>query len=278
LFHRVPPSSIEIIIQRNTDKKGDELLEKKKIVVTRPLGQEKSFIKLLQNAGAIVFHCPTIKISPCYNPKEFLSILSEKRYDWVCFTSANGVNLALDFAEKEEKMDFFRAAQIACIGPATQETLKARGVESSLIPEQFQAEGLISTLQKENLKGKSFLLLRAKGARKILREALAAEGASVLEFPLYDTFPDPQGLQTLKALLKTNSADVITFTSSSTVRSFKQLILEERVEVLPETLIFASIGPITSNTLLEEGLWVNVEAKTSTTKGLVESLEEFFNP
>jgi uroporphyrinogen III methyltransferase/synthase len=254
------------------------LLTGKKIVVTRPVGQEKSIIDLLHRSGATAYHCPMIQTSPCYDTEEMQNLFkSIQRFDWICFTSANGVKFALDFAEKENKLDFFHKIPIACIGPATQEALSVRGIKSSLIPEKFQAEGMISAFQSLPIKGKSILLLRAKGARKILSEALEANGAFALEFPIYDTFSDPIGMEQLKNLLKTGSVDVIAFTSSSTVRSFKKLLLEEKISVSEEKLTIASIGPITSETLRDEGLWVNVEAQTSTAKGLVESLEEFFN-
>lgn len=249
----------------------------KRIAVTRPGDQGGSFADLLSERGASVLSTPLIKIVPTFDPEALREVLAAaRRFDWICFTSANGVRIAMDFAERNNLSAGIREVPVACIGPATAKALKARGVEASLIPETYQAEGLLDVFKKQRLHGKKFLLLRAAGARAILREDLAAQGALVTEMPIYESVPDRGGMDLLGRALRNGEIDCVTFTSSSTVRAFSGLLQESRIDLDKKKTILSSIGPVTSATLAESGLWVDVEAAVSTTEGLTNALEDFY--
>jgi len=213
-----------------------------------------------------------ISIVPSFDEAELDAAL-RLRYDWICFTSANGVAIALDFARKRNLESVFREVRLAAIGTATADALSAVGLKAALVPEMFQAEGLIDALRKVGVTGKRFLLLRAKQARAILREALQQSGGTVTEISIYNAVVDLDGANQLKALLQGRLVDCVTFTSSSTVSAFSRMRIEKLRE---QGITLASIGPITSASLREQGLWVDVEAKRFTTEGLVEALDAFF--
>jgi len=253
------------------------VLSGKKIAVTRPQDQQDSLCALIQQAGGEVLRTPLIKVAPCYDPQKLFQLLENApQYDWICFTSVNGVKLVFDFAQKENCLVFLKKSRFASIGPATQKALQELGMTADLVPETYQAEGLLEVFEKIGISGKKFLLLRAKGARPILKERLVEEGGHVVEFSIYETMFDENGMNALAFFLQNNIVDVVTFTSSSTVQAFLKLLQENHLLLSKKNLVLASIGPVTTHTLLHGGLWVDVEAKVSTTKGLADALIEFF--
>lgn len=253
------------------------LLAGKTIVVTRPQGQEASLVDSLKKEGAEVVPCPLILISPCYNPQELRSALERiSGFDWVCFTSANGVQLVLEFAEKEKLLSGFNHARMACIGEATQKTLESLGFRASLVPDVYQAEGLVQSFLKQGVQGKKILLLRAKGSREILRTELEAGGAEVEEIYIYEAFPDAAGIGKLKEIISHGKVDCITFTSSSTVHAFEAISGEPQWKKISSKVALASIGPITSDSLKTLGLSPNIEAKKFTSQGLVQAITAFY--
>jgi len=248
----------------------------KTIVVTRPSGQESGLVEKIQDAGANVLVCPLISIVPCYEKEELHQTLSQlSSYDWIVFTSANGVNLTLEFAREQQQLKQFQNARIACIGKATEAALSQWDLRAALIPEFYQAEGLLEAFQKEPVQGKKFLLLRAKKAREILHEKLLNLGGIVTELAIYDTLENAEGMTRLAEALNKKTIQAITFTSPSTVHSFKA-ILHRHPGVNIEKIDFASIGPITSAALRQEGYRVTIEAKIYTSEGLFEAIHEYF--
>src|SRR5262249_29159973 len=145
------------------------------------------------------------------------------RYDWIIFTSANGVRVACERLQSlGESISGLSARQIAVIGPATAATLSGYGLNTALQPDEYIAESIYDSLsERESIAGKKFLLLRADIARPTLREQLVKAGAIVDEIPVYRTVrgnPDPAAYAQLRS-----GVDIITFTSSSTVRYFFEL-------------------------------------------------------
>lgn len=257
---------------------SSKALDGKRIAVTRPEGQEEWLASRLSELGAVVYSFPLISIQPCYLEDALLSVIQKiKTFDWVCFTSANGVNLVMRFAKEKNQLEHFRNVRVACIGLATQAALEGWGFQASLIPEIFQAEGLLASFQKAGIRNKKFLLLRAKGARDILREALTAGGGEVLEFPVYEATPHARGIEGLKESIADGKLDCITFTSSSTVQSFKKVLDQfEGDEVSRKKIRLASIGPITSESLRAIGLSPHIEAKIFSAEGLASAIEAFY--
>lgn len=247
----------------------------KKILVTRTREQASKLSKALFELGAEVIEIPTIEIRPISTEmtKEFVQKLPS--YDFLIFTSENGVkfffealfNLGLD-------LRILGNIKIAVIGPATEKALLKRGLLADLKPSQnFTQEGLIEVFQKINLEGKKVLIVRAKKARENLPQALQTMGAEVDILPIYETIKPTESLSRLKDVL--SILDLITFTSSSTVENFMELLKEGNLK-LPDATICASIGPITSETLKKYGIEPKIEAKEYTIPGLVQAIVDFY--
>jgi uroporphyrinogen III methyltransferase/synthase len=213
----------------------------------------------LRSLGARVIETPAIRIQP-----REVTLPSLADFDLLCLTSANGVELL--FARLDEQGLDARALaglRVAAIGPGTATALRAHGVIADVVPERFVAEGLLEALA--TLGGvRRVLLARAADARDVLVEGLRARGAEVLVVALYDTVAEPIDATTAASIAQ--SADYVTFTSSSTVR-----FLLEQVRPGPQTRL-VSIGPVTSDALRERGLEPHVEAARHDIDGLVEAL------
>jgi uroporphyrinogen-III synthase len=249
----------------------------KRIVATRAEEQSYELVTLLESVGAIPILFPTIRIVPLDDYRELddrLQHLSD--YDWVIFTSVNGVRHVF---ERMRALGLPTATwdtcRVAAIGPATEALLRQYGVRISLRPDEYVAEAIVADLLKRGpVKGKRFLLLRVDVARAVLRDLLIEEGAVVDEIPVYQTTlgqPDPQAYGSLRA-----GVDAITFTSSSTVRHFFDLLGDEALAIANRALI-ACIGPITAQTAREKGLQVGVIAREYTIGGLVAALTNHFD-
>lgn len=253
------------------------LLAGKRIVSTRPEAQTSEFITLLSEAGATPVIFPTIAIMPVPdNPALDHALGNLRDYRWLVFTSANGVRVVV---ERLKALGLGPAAlgacRIAVIGPATAAELAVHGLQADLKPEEFVAEALAEALLAFGpIDRQRFLLLRADIARATLHQQLLAHGAIVDEIPVYQTVrgtPDPAAYAELRS-----GVDVITFTSSSTVRYFFDLLSEEAPSIARHAMI-ACIGPVTAQTARELGLRVDLVAEEYTIPGLVQALKERFS-
>ncbi len=246
----------------------------KRIVATRAEGQTQEFVALLREAGAVPIVFPTIRIVPLDDTHELDAALTRlNEYDWVIFTSVNGVRNVIDRMQALGlSPDILNSRQIAAIGPATEALIRSYGVRTDLRPSEYIAEAIVSDLLARGpVTGTRFLLLRVDIARAVLRQQLTARGALVDEIPVYRTAlgqPDAAAYAELRA-----GVDVITFTSSSTVRHFFELLGGEARPIADKALI-ACIGPITAQTAREMGLQVGVVATEYTVRGLMAALTE----
>ena len=238
----------------------------KRILVTRPRTQADSFVEGLRNVGFEAICFPVIEIRSIEDNSELdQALIQINKYDWVVFTSVNGVEVVFDRLEKYSSLP-----PIAAIGPKTAEALKMRGVTPDFVPEEYVAEAILPGLG--NLHGKWVLLPRAEIARKALPEAIANGGGIAHEIAVYKTLPvqpDPEGLAALKA-----GVDVVTLTSPSTVQNFVAIARQNGLNPfnLANNPLFACIGPITEQAAREEGLINLVVAKEYTTDGLIQIL------
>jgi uroporphyrinogen III methyltransferase/synthase len=217
---------------------------------------------------------PTIRIEPPGDLREFAELVQDAHlYDWIVFTSANGVDAFFDiFFKLYDDCREIGGARIAAIGPATAQRVKDFHLHVDLQPDEFVAEGIVREFKKlgspENLR---VLLVRAEKARDTLPKELSALGAIVDEALAYRTVPETRDPTGARQQLAQNGADLITFTSSSTVENFLALGLP-----WPRGMRIASIGPITSKTARDHGLRVDVEARRHDIDGLVRAIREFF--
>ena len=164
-------------------------------------------------------------------------------------------------------------AKICCIGPKTKESLEEKGIKADFLPQRFYSEAIIRHFKKPEFKGKNVLILRAKQARDVLPQGLGRAGLAVKVIDLYESCIEKGSVLKIKEALR-EGIDLVTFTSSSTVRNFLKLLGKDYRRRLSGIKI-ASIGPITSGTLKEFGLRADIEAKVFTIDGLTEAITKF---
>jgi uroporphyrinogen-III synthase len=281
----------------------------KRVLVTRTREQASFLSERLRGQGAIPVEFPTIRIVPpsdwsqldallrllCTMNADQHHDLQEYAYDWLIFTSANGVNICLErLRTLGYEPQALKHVRIATIGPATAAALARYGIIADLVPDEYIAEGVVATLIQDaqrrgnSLAGTRIALPRAAEARKVLITELQKEGAIVDEVAAYYTFAaahdDERGREILD-LLSHHQLDILTFTSSSTVRNFVEWLrsCEQHMQLdlqkdLTAALAYvhqvhiASIGPITSQTVRDLGLQVTIEAREFTIDGLVQAI------
>jgi uroporphyrinogen-III synthase len=256
-------------IPPNTSSRA--ILGGKRVLVTRPQAQASDLVHRLQELGAVPITLPTIRIvAPADNYAGLdVALRQLATFDWAVFTSVNGVVsvwqrltvLGLD-------AQAFTHLRLAAIGPVTAEALVGRGLRVEVLPDHYVAEALLSAIPHPA--GQRFLLPRAAEARDTLHIGLVTAGAEVVEVHAYRTLPaelSPEALEVLE-----HGIDILTFTSSSTVRNFVAQVGAARAQALASRAVVVAIGPITANTAHELGLRVDAVASEYTIAGLVQAL------
>lgn len=243
------------------------------VVVTRPRGQAGGLTALLEAAGARVLSCPVIEVVPLGLTDELrVAIDRLESYGTVVFTSANGVAIFCDrLADRRRTPKALSACELVAIGPATARALEERGLAPSVVPEEYVAEGVVAALdaRARRLAGVRVLLPRAREARSLLPDALRERGAEVDVVTLYDTVP---AAALPCPVADVEAADYVTFTSSSTARCFVNLMGAGDLAARLAATRLSSIGPVTSATLRELGLTVDVEAGVYSAAGLAAAI------
>lgn len=245
----------------------------RRIAVTRTRTQAGGLIAALRELGADAYELPTIRIEPPADKTTFIeAMLDVRTYDWIVFTSPNGVEAFFKafFAAHEDARDL-GGARIAVIGNGTAKKVREYHYAVDLIPEEFVAESLLKSFKELNVEHLKMLLPRAAGAREMLAIELENLGAIVDDVPVYQTVPETEDVSGGIRRFREEGADMITFTSASTADHFMALGLP-----LPEELKTASIGPITSSEMKKLGLPIDLEATQHDIPGLVTAIREFY--
>lgn len=256
----------------------------KTIVVTRSRAQASNLVEDLLDDGADVCEFPTIKVVPTDERAPLNdAIATLSSYDWIVFTSVNGVEYFFDrLLENGFDARALAGVKVAAIGPATAASVCEMGVVPDLIPDEYRAECVVEGLFDFGVgEGSRVLIPRAKEAREILPETLREKGVIVDVVPVYETVLADGNRSDIVARLAEGEIDAVTFTSSSTVKNFLHLLSEllpagTTPEKALEGVALISIGPITSKTISEAGLTVAAEASDYTIPGLVETVHGFF--
>jgi uroporphyrinogen III methyltransferase/synthase len=242
-------------------------LHGRRVVVTRARAQASGLATTLRGLGAEVVELPAIRIEPRIETAEVRdAVAGLGEYSLVCLTSPNGVRLLFE-AMQEGGRDARALAggTVAAIGPGTARALAEQGIVADIVPERFVAEALVEALAGVEVEGRRVLVARAAEARDVLPDALRQRRAEVDVVALYETVreqPDEQGVEAAE------SADYVTFTSSSTVTNLTEALGDR----FPNNARIVSIGPITSETARAAGLEVAVEAERHDVDGLLEAL------
>ena len=253
-------------------------LQGRRIVVTRAREQAGDLVRALENRGAVAVIAPVIRIQPLENLGALRAALTGlSAYRWVVFTSQNAVQIVFDrLVAWGLTPRVFAPTSVAAIGTATADALTLRGVVPALVPSEFVAEALVEALIQRSgtLTGARVLIPTAEDARDVLAASFTAHGATVESIAVYRTLPVQDDLSGLANDISRGRIDAVTFTSSSTVRNFVELV--GRPAATSGRFVAATIGPITADTARELGLREIIEAEPHTVPGLVESLARRF--
>ncbi len=247
----------------------------KRVLVTRARHQASSLSELLRECGAFPVEMPVIKIQPIFSNGLDQAILNIKNYDWLVFTSANGVDVffhRLQTLKRDSR--WLSNVRLGAIGPATAKALENKGLRADYVPKTYTSKGFLSGFKNYNLRGCRILLPRAEMADKELSRGLTRLGAKVDEIAVYQTVLDTETIHLEKEMLKDREIDIVTFTSASTVTNLIT-VLGKEWQLINNTVI-ACIGPKTAATAIKAGLRVDIVARKHTISGLVEALGNYF--
>ena len=281
-----PPSLIivgEVVTLRDTiDWFEKRPLFGKKIIVTRTREQASDLVAGLEEFGADCLEYSTINIKPV-DSYEVLDGEIERldEYHWILFTSLNGVKYFFEYLyTKGMDARDLKGPDIAAVGKSTADLLLKYGINADLIPSTFTGEGLAESLLDQGVEGRNILIPRALKGREILPETLRGAGAQVTVVPVYQNCPEDEPKENLRTDLEEGRVDMVTFTSSSTVRNFLRMVEaqnQEELEKLMEGVDIAAIGPITAKTVTDNGLQVTVQPEEYRISEMVWSIVQYYS-
>lgn len=262
--------------KKSAPASGKGPLAGERILVTRSREQASVLAAELRALGAEVIEIPAIEIRP---PSSYaaldMAIHAAEDYDWLILTSVNGVKALFGrLRALGSGIEKLLHLNIAAIGPATRAAIEEEGLPVDVVPEDYVAESVVESL-RDSVRGKRVLLVRAKVARDVIPKQLTDAGATVDVIEAYETVVPEESRAKLREVLGNPALrpTAITFTSSSTAKNFLELLGQENTKLL-NGITLASIGPVTSDTLEEIGLDVDVEADEYTIPGLAQALAE----
>ncbi|HET8576213.1 MAG TPA: uroporphyrinogen-III synthase [Methylomirabilota bacterium] len=248
------------------------------ILITRAREQAGRFAAMLEEAGGQVLLVPTIAIEPpdSWAPLDE-ALAHAERYRWAIFTSVNGVDMVRRrLAESGRASEVLAQCLVAAIGPATAEALRDWGLRAEVVPDEYVAEALVDRLRPLIQAGDRVLLARAAQTRDLLVRELTALGAEVTEVPAYRTRAATERADTIREALAGGRVDVVTFTSSSTVKNFAALFRPAELGRLLAGVTVACIGPITRATAAAHGLQTHIMPEEYTIPALAGAIVTYF--
>jgi uroporphyrinogen III methyltransferase/synthase len=251
----------------------------KRVLVTRTRQQASALSRLLSQQGAEPIELPALELVPRADPRRLartISALTRGRYQWVVFTSANGVDIFFRrLREAGRDARAFAGARVCAIGPGTAAALAAHGLRADLVPEEFVAESVVEALRLHLRPGNRVLVPRAESARPELVEGLRSCGAKVAEVTLYHAAVPKEAPAEALEMLRRGAIDIVTFASSSAVTNLLKLLGGDTAPL--KGPLIACIGPVTARAAREAGLEVRVESREHTIPGLVRALQDHFS-
>ncbi|WP_227936698.1 uroporphyrinogen-III synthase [Alkalihalobacillus deserti] len=242
----------------------------KTILVTRAKEQAQDLSFLISKQGGTAIEVPLIAFQAVSSQDLESVIHNLKSYQWLIFTSANGVRFFIEELKKIRQHIQQGALKIAVVGTKTEQMLEYYQLKADLLPDHFVAEGLVEALAKQVVRGDRVLVARGNLGRKELIDGLTEVGAVVDDLSVYETVHPPEAKDKLEQVITSlGTLDYITFTSSSTVHHFMEIIQEKGINVQAK---IACIGPIAARTAEKYGLTVDLMPSTYTVEHLVEQL------
>lgn len=252
----------------------------RRIVVTRAREQASEFLKALAELGAECIEFPTIEVAPPQNwaPLD-RAVQSLESYQWLLFTSINGVKWFLERLRTLGKdVRDLKGIKIGAIGPKTAGAWHGFGIKPDLVPQEYRAEAVVECFKKWKMEGQRILLPRAAKAREILPQELRKMGAHVDVVHAYQTIMPGHDTSQVRKMLKNGAIDMVTFTSSSTVTNFLEMFgaEEQKLKEWMNNVAVACIGPITADTARKKGFSVDLIPPQYTIESLTERIADYF--
>lgn len=250
----------------------------KVVIITRPRDDSFEFEEELKKRGAVPIFFPTIDIVP--NLEHNIldnSIKKIENYNLVIFTSTNGVKIFFSRLNKIAIQDNkLQKIEFAAIGNATKKEIEKNGGKVRVFSKEHTAEGFLRSIEEYGIKGKKFLFPRAEEARDVIPEGILKSGGEIDIIPVYKNVMPRVKDEDVQKLLD-SGADIITFSSSSTIKNFLKIVGEKKGMKFLDNLVVACIGPTTAATAKEYKIRVNIVAREHTINGLIEALEDYYN-
>lgn len=246
----------------------------RRVVVTRAREQASGFAARLRELGAEPIEFPTIAVSPPASWDSLDAALKDAGgYDWLIFTSANGVRFTVErLAALGLDVRDLRGPRICCIGPETARAVESYGMRVSLVPSEFRAEAITPGLGE--IAGRRFLIARAREAREVLPDALREMGGEVTVAVAYETTVPKDRAAEMEERFRRGEIDCVSFTSSSTAKNFAGMFAD--AAALLKGVVVASIGPITAETARGLGFETKIMPKDYTTAALADAIADYY--
>lgn len=250
----------------------------KRIVVTRSREQASVFTEMLIDRGATTIEFPTIDVVPPASWDELdNAIRTIESCNWVIFTSANAIKYFMErLRSLGNDIRILKGVKLCTVGPKTAEALEAYGLRPDMVPSEFKAEGVLDAFAGRNIKGLRFLIPRARKARELIPDKLKELGALVTVATAYENVKPTADVDRVKKLFLEKKISAVTFTSSSTVHNFIEILGQKEYKSILAGVVVACIGPVTAKTAEEYGMKVDVMPKDYTIPALVDSMADFF--
>ena len=249
----------------------------KRIVVTRSRDQASVFAEMLIDRGARTIEFPTIDVVPPLLGRVGCRDHDSESYAWIIFTSANAIRFFMERLRHLNKdLRMLKGINICVVGPKTAEALESYGLKPDLIPSEFKAEGVIAALGGTKVRGQKFLIPRAKVARELIPDKLREQGAEVTVATAYENIRPAADLERVYKLFTEKKISSVTFTSSSTVHNFVEILGQKEYKTLMQGVTIACIGPVTAKTAKEYGMKTDIMPQDYTIPALVDAMVSFY--
>lgn len=281
--HQLRPPALLVVgdvvdLQRSLDPERLGPLAGQRVLVTRSRQQASTLVDMLRSEGALPIVLPTIETHQRTDPVAFINAvnkLKEGRFTWIAFTSATAVDTFLDLLGKSDTdTRVFANSRLCAVGNATAHALHVRGLIADLVPENATGESVAAAMiAAGDVNNQEILLPRAEGAHPDLPTLLTQAGALVEELTLYLSAPAADPTADVLTTISRGNIDVVTFTSSSTVKNLREILNGDFSDLKSATI--ACIGPTTASTAEQLGLEPDVVATDHSVTGLVGSLRAY---
>jgi len=258
---------------------GHRPIEGKKIVITRPADQSDGFSERLSKLGGMPVKFPVIAVAPPDSWDAADSAIDHlEGYEWVLFTSVNGVNAFMGrvLERKRGIKEALAWVKICTVGLRTAEAVEQYGLQVDFVPGEFRAEAIVAGFQEMGAAGEKVLIPRAQIGREILPEELVKMGMKVDVVPVYKIVRPETDTSRLKAMLRNKEIDMVTFTSGSCVRNFIEILGAEEYKILLKGIKIACISPVTVDAARKYGLETDIVPGNYTVDDLVEAIARYY--